>query len=429
MIFMDIRLAYGKDGLRLHLDDRYNVDIIEPRYAEPLVSPEEKIRESLRNPIDSIPLKELIAEDASVGIIFSDITRPVPNKMILPVILDEISPTDKRKIKLFNALGTHRANSDEELQEMLGAELFNTYSIIQNDAFDSSTQKYLGSTSNGNEVFINRELAACDFIILTGFIEPHFFAGFSGGAKAIMPGMAGIDTVLHNHGPKMIANPNASFGITKGNPIWEEITEIGQLLANTFLVNVTLNRDKQVTGVFSGDVLGAHQAGCLYAQNLSMVPIHEAYEIVITTNSGYPLDINLYQSVKGMSAAARIVKPGGSIILAAECRDGIPEHGCYGTLLKESASPQDLLHRISRSHEITPDQWQAQIQAQIQQNTEIYVYSDHLSGEEIESALLKPCLDIEKNVSALISQYGRSARICILPEGPQTIPYLKTGNV
>jgi len=421
---MDIRLAYGKEVLPLHLDDQLFIDVIEPKYTDPLPSPGEKIREALRNPINSSPLNKRISQDSTVGIVFSDITRPVPNKIILPIILEEISHVKKDNIKLFNALGTHRANSDEELRTMLGFEIFDEYPVIQNSAFDRSTQKNLGFTSRGNEIFINRELAACDSIILTGFIEPHFFAGFSGGSKAIMPGMAGIDTVLKNHGPEMISNPNASFGITNGNPIWEEITEIGLLFKNTFLVNVTLNRDKQITGIFSGDLRKAHEAGCLYAKNLSMAPVNEAYDIVITTNSGYPLDINLYQSVKGMSAAARILKQGGSIVIAAECMDGIPEHGCYGTLLKESGSPQNLLDRIFTSKEITPDQWQAQIQAQIQLRTEIFVYSDRLSNEEIESAMLKPSRSIENTASYLVQKHGENARICILPEGPQTIPYL-----
>lgn len=422
---MVTKLAYGKRGLFLDLKDVYNVDIIEPGFTPPLINPLEIIQKSLREPIGCNPLKQQVSACDTVGIVLSDITRPVPTKRILPVILDEISHVKPENITLFIGLGTHRPNTGDELREMVGNDIFNNYRFIQNDAFNKATQKSYGFTSNKNEIYINKELAFCDFIILTGFIEPHFFAGFSGGSKAIMPGMAGINTILKNHSPKMIANPNSVFGITTNNPIWEEITEIGRVFEKSFLINVSLNKDKEITGVFSGDLFHAHSAGCSFVKNLSLVPVKQAYDIVITTNSGYPLDINLYQSIKGMSSAARIVKTGGTIIIAAECREGIPEHGCYGTLLGKFNNPQDLIDYIMSTNEIVPDQWQAQIQAQILMNSEVHIFSDFLSDAEIRSALLKPCKNIENLVSDLVQKNGQGTRICILPEGPQTIPFLE----
>jgi nickel-dependent lactate racemase len=422
---MVIRLLYGNDGHKIHLSDKYHIDIIEPQYIAQLDSPTERIRQSLQEPYESTSLKGRIAPNETVGIILSDITRPVPSKTILPIILDELSHVKTENISLFNGLGSHRPNTAEEIRTMVGSDIVARYQIIQNEAFNKSTLRHCGQTSKGHEIYINDELASCDHLILTGFIEPHFFAGFSGGGKAILPGMAGMSTILDNHGPKMIADPNSAFGITAGNPIWEEITEVGQKFQNTFLVNVALNKNKEITGVFSGNLLKAHASGCSYVKDISMVPVSDPYDIVITTNSGYPLDINLYQSVKGMSAAARIVKKGGSIIIAAECRDGIPEYGCYGSLLKQFGNPEQLLESIMTSNEIIPDQWQAQIQAQILLSSDIYVYSEKLASSHIESALLKPCNNIEKTVEELIQKYGSETRICILPEGPQTIPFLE----
>jgi nickel-dependent lactate racemase len=262
---------------------------------------------------------------------------------------------------------------------------------------------------------------ACDLKVLTGFIEPHFFAGFSGGGKAIMPGMAGQRTVLGNHDAGMIADPRATWGVTHGNPIWEEVQEVARQAGRLFLVNVTLNRDK---AIFAGDLAAAHAAGCAFVGRSALVPVPRPFDIVITTNSGYPLDLNLYQAVKGMSAAAQVVRPGGAIIIAASCWDGIPEHGLYGQLLRAAASPRELLDRITAPGFLEQDQWQAQIQAQIQLKAAVYVRSDGLTDAQIRSALLQPCRRIEETVADLLGRFGPHATICVLPEGPQTIPYI-----
>jgi len=422
---MKMNLPYGTTLLQLILPDSYDLSIIEPVFTPALAEPGSSIRESLRHPIGSPALSELIKPDEHVGIIFSDLTRPTPNQLILPEILSEIDYVPKRNITLFNALGSHRQNTQDELRLMLGDEIVDNYRVVQNDAFDQSTQRFLGKTSFGHDIWINRDLIECDHMILTGFIEPHLFAGFSGGSKAIMPGMSGINTILGNHSARMIAHPNASWGVTQGNPIYQEIAEIGEQIKNCFLVNVTLNKDKEIIAVFSGRVKEAHACGCAFVKDRAMVPVGHLFDIVITTNSGYPLDLNLYQSVKGMSAAAKVVKPGGAIILAAECRDGLPDHGLYGSLLRASTTPADLLAGILASQEDQQDQWQAQIQAMIQLKADVYVYSGGLSDEQIRSVLLKPVRDIEALVGKLVEKYGRRAKICILPEGPQTIPYVE----
>ena len=292
-----------------------------------------------------------------------------------------------------------------------------------------ATQARVSVSSFGHEIWLNRELLDCDLKVLTGFIEPHFFAGFSGGGKAIMPGMAGQRTVLGNHDAGMIANPNATWGVTRGNPIWEEVTEVARSAGQLFLLNVTLNRDRQITGVFAGDLEQAHSAGCAFVKRMAMIPVPHSYDIVITTNSGYPLDQNLYQAVKGMSAASLIVKPGGAIIIASECCDGLPDHGLYGELLRGAADPADLLRTICEPGFLKQDQWQAQIQAQIQLKADVYVRTDYLSRTEIEAALFKYSASIEETVAGLLERHGSNAAICVLPEGPQTIPYVPSGRM
>jgi nickel-dependent lactate racemase len=422
---MSIRLAYGKTGLNFTPDPAWKVELVEPKFVPALNDPQVAIRQALRAPIGSQPLVDLVKPGDRVGIVFSDLTRPTPNHLILPVILDELARVTDLEIILFNALGTHRPNSREELSGMLGEDLVDGYRIVQNNAFDPSTQVCLGTSSRGHPIWINQELAGCDFKILTGFIEPHLFAGFSGGGKAILPGMAGQTTILDNHDAGMIAHPRATWGITHGNPIWEEIREAARQVPSKFLVNVSLNRDKAITGIFAGDLEAAYEAGCAFVRETAMVAVDQPYDIVLTTNSGYPLDLNLYQSVKGMSAAAQIVRQGGTILVAAECWDGIPEHGLYKQMLDAAKSPQELLEKIHQPGFLQQDQWQVQIQSQILLKADVYVYSKGITPAQIQAALLKPCLSIEETLAKLIARFGSEARICVLPEGPQTIPYLQ----
>jgi nickel-dependent lactate racemase len=423
---MKIRLAYGKTGLNLELPDHLNVAVVEPKFVPGLPNPEAALREALQSPLKSLLLRDWVKPRDKVGIVFCDITRPAPSHLMIPAILDELTHLPNENITLFNATGTHRPNTDEELREMLGDDLVDGYHIVQNDTFDPSTQVYLGTTTRGHDIWLNRAFVECDKKILTGFIEPHLFAGFSGGGKMVMPGMAGQQTVLSNHSATMIANPQATWGITWGNPIWEEAREVALKVKPTFLLHVALNKNKEITAVFAGDSDAAHAAGCAFVKDTAMVPVPAPFDIVITTNSGYPLDLNLYQSVKGMSAAAQVVRKGGAIVIAADCWDGLPDHGLYGQLLREADDPQTLLDTICAPGFLKQDQWQAQIQAQIQLQAEVYLHTDNLTEEQIRSALLQPSPCIEDTVATLSKKYGPRAAICVLPEGPQTIPYVQS---
>jgi nickel-dependent lactate racemase len=388
--------------------------------------PEEReaIRSALREPLGSPSLRELVNKDDTVAVVFSDITRPQPRQRMLSVLLDEIAHVPSDQIVLINALGTHRANTDAELQEMFGFSILQDYRVVQHDAWDGDNLVGIGRTSFGHRAYVNGEYMQANVKILTGFIEPHLFAGFSDGPKAVLPGVAGYDTILANHGWRMIADPGATWGVTEGNPMWEEMREVALMTSPTFILNVALNADKEITGVFAGEMQEAHSAGIEFVRLASVVPVPALFDIVITSNSGYPLDLNLYQAVKGMSAAAQIVKPGGSIVLAAECWEGLPDHGEYAKLLQLASSPEELLAMVGAPGFARRDQWEVQVQAQIQTKANVYVRSSYLSPEEVRSALLNPCDSIEDTLSDLLDRYGPEATICVLPQGPMTIPYV-----
>jgi nickel-dependent lactate racemase len=415
---MRLNLAYGKTGLPLELDDALDVTVVEPAFVPALADPAAAVRAALASPIGSPPLGGLVRPGMRVGVVFSDITRPAPNPLLLGAVLEVLDAVPGVEIVLFNALGTHRPNTEAELRALVGDAVFERRRIVQNDAFDPSTQVRAGVTSKGHETWLNAELMGCDLKVLTGFIEPHLFAGFSGGGKAVMPGMAGQRTVLGNHDAGMVGHPRAIWGVTRGNPIFEEVREVAGQAGRLFLLNVTLNR------VFAGDLDAAHAAGCAFVKDKAMVAVPRLFDIVVTTNSGHPLDLNLYQSVKGMRAAEPIVQPGGAIVIAASCWDGIPEHGLYGRILRESRDPADLLARISAPGFLEQDQWQAHVQALIQRKAEVHVRSDGLTDDQVRSAHLLPSRRIEDTIAHLLDRYGRGAAICVMPEGPQTIPYV-----
>ncbi len=422
---MVVRLAYGKKDLPIELRDDIAVRIIEPIYVPAVKDPIEAVLQSLRNPIGTEPLRKLVKPNDSVGIVFSDITRPTPNHILIPSILKELelAGVPSHRITLFNSTGTHRLNTEGELISMLGKDIVQTYRIVQNDARASDQHEEVGKTRRGTRVKIHREFLRCTFKILTGFIEPHFFAGFSGGGKAVMPGMAHLDTVMRNHDAQNIDHPRSSWGTLEGNPLREEIDEAASLVNPNFLVNVTLNKDKQITASFAGDWVKAYHEGTKFVRRTAMVRTDTLYDLVITSNAGYPLDLNLYQAVKGMSAAAKIVKPGGTIVVAAECWDGVPEHGSFGRLLRESKDPDELLERIRSEGFRMDDQWQAQILALLVKKARIFVYSTCLSEETIRQCHLEYCSSIENLVEKKIREQGSSIKICVLPEGPLTIPY------
>ena len=416
---MQIKMDYGRSGLLLNAPDQADVFLVK---ETPAIEDETTtIQDSLEHPCQSAPLRSLVQEGMQVLIVHTDITRATPNDRLLPVILDvlERSGVRKQEITLMNAVGTHRPQTDRELAQLLGKGVTEHYTCCQHNAYHDAQLISLGRSSLGHPIKLNRSLFQADLTILTGFIEPHFFAGYSGGPKAILPGLAGADSIFANHGPEMIAHPNAAFTITAGNPIWEEMREAAQKVENTFLVNVTLNRAGEITGIYAGDVIAAHAEGCRAVQDASVYPVDAPYDVVITSNSGYPLDQNLYQCVKGMAAARQAVRKGGAILLVAACEEGLPDHSSYARILHEANSLENLLARFTAPDFVCQDSWQVQVQAQVQQHADVYLYSEGLSDPQINASLLRPCRDLTTTIKTLTNTYG--SRVCVLPQGPLTI--------
>lgn len=420
---MQVKLAYGRSGLSVELPDE-RTTVVEPTYVPGLPDAVGAIRDALRNPIGAVPLRQIAKPTDSVAISVCDVTRPMPSALLLPVLLRELRHIPAQNIVILIATGTHRANTDAELVETLGKDIAANYTVINHDAFDDDSLASVGSTDGGIPIRINKRWVESDIRIATGFVEPHFFAGFSGGPKMIAPGLAGFGTIMRLHNAAMIAHPNARWGVTRGNPIHDAIRQIARRTGADFSVDVTLNREQRITSVYAGEMFGVHKAACAVAARLAMRPVAGAFDVAVTTNSGYPLDRSLYQSVKGMSAAAQVVRDGGRIICAAECLDGVPDHGQYGRILRERDSPAELLEMICSPGYERHDQWQAQIQAQILLKADVYLKAGHLTGEQIRRAHLKPIRDIE----TAIADCGEDASICVLPEGPQTIPYIAQGG-
>jgi len=415
-----LSLAYGHGFLEVDLPIE-NVTIIEPSHQPGLPDEKASLIAALNAPIAAGALSADITPEKTICVVHTDITRATPNDRVIPWLLEylEASGAKRENITLLNGLGTHRPNTREELEEMLTPQVVANYRCLNHEPENDDALVQFGSTRSGAPALLNRHLVEADIRIITGFIEPHFFAGFSGGPKGIMPGVAGLQTVIGNHGEANIGSANATFGITQGNPIWDEMADIAQRPGPSFLLNVALNEQRQITGIFAGDLLKAHAAGCLFVKASAMQQVDTPFDIVITTNSGYPLDMNLYQAVKGMRAADRIVKDGGIIIMAAECAEGVPTNSPFERLLHSVANGSELLLKLKETDFHWPEQWQAQIQALIQSRAQIHLHSS-LPEDIVRRAHLIPCPDIAATVRAHSHAH---TRIAVLPQGPLTVPY------
>lgn len=420
---VNINLLYGRGHISVHFpDDRTTV--IEPSYLQGLEDETTAIRHALRSPIGTAPLAELVRRGQTVAISVCDITRPMPSRTLLPVILEELAQVPDENIAILIATGTHRPNDQDELIEMLGESVVKRYRIINHSAFDDENLTYLGDVEPQVPVWLNKHWVNADIRITTGFVEPHFFAGFSGGPKLVAPGLAGLKTTMRLHDATMIGHSKAKWGITEGNPIHDAIRRIAAHVGVHFSVDVAINKDRDITSLMAGEILEVHKVMSSRVRQSAMQKFPAPFDIVVTTNSGYPLDQNLYQSVKGMSAAAQVVKPHGTIICAAECSEGLPSHGEYGSLLRQRESPKALLEMICTPGHNRHDQWEVQIQALIQQQAEVFLKADGLSDDTIRAAHLIPITDVEATTLERLNQAGPNGTLCVLPEGPQTIPYL-----
>jgi nickel-dependent lactate racemase len=421
-IIMKTTLLYGKGVLPIEVPD-HSV-IIEPYHLDGLQEDKQAVLEALRNPIGLPPLADMVKSTDKVAIVISDITRPTPNDKLVPWIIEELSHVPYENFVVINGTGTHRDQTTEEFVQMLGESVVDNIRVINHHCHNKDELVNVGHSQFGCDVYLNKEYVEADFRIVTGFIEPHFFAGFSGGPKGIMPGIAGIETILTFHNARMIGDPLSTWGNMVNNPLQDMTREINRLCKPHFMLNVTLNKSKEITQVFAGELFEAHDQGCAFTKEHAMIPVEERFDVVITSNSGYPLDQNLYQAVKGMSAAHKIVKEGGTIICASECSDGIPNHGNYAEILQMRRTPHEILEMINNHTFQKFDQWQVQKQAVIQVWADVYIHSS-LPDDDVEKAMLQSTHDIEATLEELKKKYGNNMKVAVLPLGPLTIPYVR----
>lgn len=413
---MDVRLAYGRDGLSVTVPD--DAVVVDPLDRPGLEDEPTAVVEGLRNPVAGSPLADLVRPGMRVAIVFPDMTRPMPNRTVLPPLLDELenAGVEAGGITLLCATGTHRPATRDELVELVGRDIVDRFQIV-NHVATSDEHVHVGSV-DGARVLLDRGYVEADFRIVTGFVEPHFFAGFSGGPKAVCPGLAALETVLEAHSPSRIADPAATWARLDGNPVHEFVRAAAALRPPEFAVDVTINGARQLTGVFAGALPESHRTACAYVHETAIEKVDGLYDVVVSTNAGYPLDRNLYQAVKGMTAAELVVRPGGTIVMAAACVDGIPAEGRFGGLLREARAASDLV-RADRPREL--DRWQVQVLGRVLARARVFLYSDGLTDAEVRSAFLQPVADVSAAVESALAESTNGARVCVLPHGPLTI--------
>ena len=415
-------MDYGKTGLMVDLPNEKVIGPLEIKNAIPLANQSQAISDALANPIGSKPLAEIAKGKKTACILICDITRPVPNKVILPQILKTIEEAGvpRSGITILIATGLHRPNEGEELVELVGEDIANNYRVENHHGKEISEHDYLGITPKGVPVYIDSRYTRAELKITTGLIEPHLMAGYSGGRKVICPGIAGIETVKVWHGPKFLEHPNADCGIVEGNPVHEENTYIALMSGCDFIVNVCVDGNRQITWAGAGDMIKAWEAGVSFVRQVVRVPIKEPVDIVLTSCAGYPLDITWYQAVKGLIGALPIIKKGGTIILVASLTEGLgsPE---FQQVLSENPDLKAFKKRILETDYFVMDQWQLEEFAKVIEKCKVKVYSKGLEHSVLNKCHVTPIDSVEQAIAESLQEYGPLARIAVIPKGPYVL--------
>ena len=426
----NLKFDYGKAGLDISLNPQWNYDILKPKELKPLKNPAEAIRDSIRTPLGKYSLEDLIQEDAqdqTICIVVSDATRPVPSKLILQALIAELLKygVSYDQILILIATGLHRPSRKDELKRIIGKELLRKVRVVDHVATDDSMLKKLGKTSLNTPITINKLYEESDIKITTGYVEPHFFAGFSGGRKSLVPGIAGKETILTNHSAENIHSPHARFGVYRKNPIHQNSVEIAMKVGIDFMINVCINENHQITKVLSGNWQQVHERLVHYQLDHVFQRIENPYDVVVCGNGGYPLDLNLYQGVKSMAIGEMAVKKGGTIISVNELSDGIGVgQDNFKKLLYSGMEPQEIYEKIMKGEIVLSDQWEIQILARIMMKAEIYVISQ-LNENEIGNIGLKHAKSVEEAIEESVHFHGQDSRILFLPNGPLILPLLR----
>jgi nickel-dependent lactate racemase len=418
---MLLRLAYGDREIDVPIPDGHPVDVLAKHPVPTIGDPAAAVSRALAQPTATAPLRDLARGRRNAVIVVSDITRPVPNATLLPPILDALRAggLPPEAVTVLVATGLHRPNTPAELDAMLGSEIARSVRIAQHDARDAAAHRDLGRTANGIPILIDRGFLESDLRIITGLIEPHLMAGYSGGRKAVCPGLAGVETVRAAHGPAMLEG-RVGPGIVEGNPLHQALVEILRKVGVDFLVNVALDRQRNVAGVFCGHPEVAHAEGMAFVSRESLVSLNEPADLVITSGGGAPLDSTFYQAIKGISTASSIVKPGGAILLCASLSEGVGS-ASFEKLIRESASPRDFEARLDDDRFFAIDQWMVQHPCQAHRRARVLLYTDSFPPAAVAELLVEPAATPAAGVAAGLAGRGPEARIAVLPQGPYVL--------
>src|SRR3954469_23401394 len=395
---MQVELAYGETGLVIDVPD--HAQVVLPRDPPAIEKEEAAVRTAVRPWLRGLK--------PPVAVVFPDLTRPFPHKTVLPPLLSELARVGHRRdaVRLMCATGTHRQATDAEMRALVGDEIGGRYPIHDHVAADIDAHSPVGEV-DGVPILIDKAYLECPSRIVTGFVEPHFFAGFSGGPKAVCPGLAALPTVLEAHSPARIAHPQATWLSMRGNPVHDFVRAATALAAPNLSVDVTINGNGALTGIWVSPLPYGHRSACAFVEQTAVTRLAQPADVVVTTNAGHPLDRNLYQAVKGLPAAERAVADGGTIVAAAACVDGVPSGSAFADLL----SQPDFLDVAS-----APDQWQLQVLGRVLRRARVLLHSDGLDDDEIRAAHLEPVADISRAIHEL-----DPAQLCVLPRGPMTV--------
>ncbi len=419
---MRVRLEYGRTGLDVELPDARVVRRLAYKNAVPLADPQATLASVLATPTGTPPLAELARGRKDACIVICDITRPVPNRMILEPLLAtlEAAGIPRAKITILIATGLHRPNEGEELIELVGAEIAARYSIVNHRGQEINEHTFLGTSPRGVPIWIDARYVRADLKITTGLIEPHLMAGFSGGRKLICPGIAALETVKVWHGPDFLEHPNADCGILEGNPVHEENTWIGRHAGCDFIVNVVIDCERRPLCFVAGDMEQAFLQGVDFVRRVVVDTVPEPVDIVVTCSAGYPLDTTFYQAVKGLTGALPIVKQGGTIILAAGLTEGIgsPE---FQRLFSENDDLEVFVQRILGKEYFVLDQWQLEELAKVRRKAKVKVVSDGLPAATIDTLFVESAPSVERAVAESLAEYGPMAKIAVIPKGPYVL--------
>lgn len=420
-----VTLEYGRTGLDVELPAGRVVGPLEIKKVPALADPEQVVAAKLTSPTGCPPLSELARGKKNACILVCDITRPVPNALILRPMLRTLHEAGiaREDVLILVATGLHRPSTEAERIEMLSAEIASNYRVEDHYGTRLEEHTHLGTTPRGVPAWIDTRYVKADLKIATGLIEPHLMAGYSGGRKLICPGIAALETVKLWHGPAFLEHPKADCGFLDGNPVHEENTRIGRMAGCDFIVNVTLDSDRNVTSVVAGDMEEAFLEGVRFVEGIVTVPLKEAVDVVVTSSAGYPLDTTFYQAVKGMTGCLPIVKQGGTIILAASLSEGIgsPE---FQSLFRENPNLDVFMERILGKDYFVMDQWQLEELAKVRRKVKVKLVSDGLPAPVLSSLFVESATSVEAALADSLAEYGPDATVAVIPKGPYVLPTL-----